>query len=250
MRRVLVVDESQSYLMISFKDKFAEMDYEVIVSRADIEELRKITGSIDAILIYANDSLLLLKEALTYVKNKALSSDTALFVTGTPEELQAIEAVIPANTFAEEYERPINVNELAEKMDAYLNKKFASAGRKKILVVDDSGVMLRNIKGWLADKYQVIPVNSGASAIKYLALGRPDLILLDYEMPVCDGRQVLEMLRSEEDFKDIPVIFLTGRSDMESIMEVMSLKPQGYLLKSMKPAQIILAVDNFFAGKS
>ena len=118
--------------------------------------------------------------------------------------------------------------------------------KKKILVVDDSGAMLRNVKGWLEEQYQVILANSGAMAIKYLAMNRPDLVLLDYEMPVVDGKQVLEMIRSEHEFADIPVIFLTSKGDRESVMKVMALKPEGYLLKTMEPAQIIKSVNDFF----
>ena len=84
-------------------------------------------------------------------------------------------------------------------------------------------------------------------AIKYLATNRPDLVLLDYEMPVVDGRQVLEMIRTETDFCDVPVIFLTSKNDRESIMKVMELKPEGYLLKSMEPTQIMQEIDDFFA---
>ena len=82
--------------------------------------------------------------------------------------------------------------------------------------------------------------------IKCISLNRPDLIILDYEMPICDGKQVLQMIRSEMEFADIPVIFLTGRGDRESVMEVMALKPAGYLLKSMRPIEIIQAINEFF----
>ena len=130
-------------------------------------------------------------------------------------------------------------------MDTYITK-FGVQNKKKILVVDDSGAMLRNVKGWLEDTYQVILANSGAMAIKYLATNRPDLVLLDYEMPVVDGRQVLEMIRTETEFADVPVIFLTSKDDRESVMQVMALKPEGYLLKTMEPAKIIAEVDAFF----
>ena len=92
----------------------------------------------------------------------------------------------------------------------------------------------------------MILANSGAMAIKYLALNRPDLVLLDYEMPVVNGKQVLEMIRTETEFSDIPVIFLTSKNDRESITQVMSLKPEGYLLKTMKPEDIVKTVDDFF----
>jgi len=107
----------------------------------------------------------------------------------------------------------------------------APSGLKKILVVDDSPAMLRTVQAMLSGKYKVIFATSGPRAIAAIAKSRPDLILLDYDMPVCDGKMTLQMLRSEEDTKDIPVVFLTGCSDAEHVKEVLALLPQGYLLK-------------------
>lgn len=61
-----------------------------------------------------------------------------------------------------------------------------------------------------------------------------------------DGRQVLEMIRSEPDFSTVPVIFLTGKNDKESVMKVTALKPDGYLLKTMEPDKIVQTIDDFF----
>ena len=121
-----------------------------------------------------------------------------------------------------------------------------------ILVVDDSGVMLQSMRELLEEEYDVSVANSGISAISSLALNRPDLILLDYEMPVCNGKQVLEMIRGEKDFADIAVIFLTGRVDKESVQKVVSLKPAGYLSKNLKPEEIKENVDKYFqqAGRN
>ena len=69
---------------------------------------------------------------------------------------------------------------------------------------------------------------------------------MDYDMPITDGTKVLEMLRSESDSAEIPVIFLTGKADKETVMKVMSLKPQGYLLKSMRQMDIVSAIDHYF----
>ena len=106
--------------------------------------------------------------------------------------------------------------------------------------------MLRNVKNLLGEKYQVILANSGAMAVKYLSLDKPDLVLLDYEMPVINGKQVLEIVRTEQDFSGVPVIFLTGRNDRNTIMDVMGLKPEGYLLKSMSSDAFVQAIDEFF----
>ncbi|MBO4337960.1 MAG: response regulator, partial [Lachnospiraceae bacterium] len=80
--------------------------------------------------------------------------------------------------------------------------------RKKVLVVDDNAMTLRTIKVMLDSKYIVTLANSGMKALTSIGKSRPDAILLDYEMPVCDGKQTLEMIRADEDMCDIPVIFL------------------------------------------
>ena len=89
-------------------------------------------------------------------------------------------------------------------------------------------------------------VNSGMNAITFLGKNRPDLILLDYEMPVCSGPQALEMIRSESATSSIPVMFLTAKGDRESVTKVLTLKPEGYLLKTMAPSDIIATLDDFF----
>ena len=115
--------------------------------------------------------------------------------------------------------------------------------------MDDSQTMRMSIKQLLDKDYNVSMAPSGATAIRTITLNRPDLVLLDYEMPVCDGRQTLEMLRAEEEFQDLPVIFLTGRRDPDSMIKVMPLNPSGYLLKNSKPEQIKKEIDAFFAKK-
>lgn len=135
-------------------------------------------------------------------------------------------------------------------VEKYLNQneveKKAADFKKKVLVVDDSDFMLKTLQDLLGNDYEVIVAKSGLSAIRGITLERPDLILLDYEMPVCDGSQVLEMIRAEKDFADIPVIFLTSRVDRESVKKVIELKPNGYLSKSLQPADVKREVDHFF----
>lgn len=131
----------------------------------------------------------------------------------------------------------------------YLKKKEKNT-RRKILIVDDSITVRQRIRQLLSADYEVSEVNSGMSAFRSIALDRPDLILLDYEMPVCDGVHVLEMLHSEEIFADIPVIFLTCKDDKESVQKVLSLRADGYLLKYLSPTDIKKRIDEFFTRKS
>lgn len=141
-----------------------------------------------------------------------------------------------------------NENAMSE-VEKYLMRREADESRRKVLVVDDSMTIRKGMQQLLGEDYEVTLVDSGVAAIRAISLNRPNLVLLDYEMPVCDGRQTLEMLRSVQDFADIPVMFLTGRRDPQSMIQVMSLKPAGYLLKTLKPAEIKEKIDAFFAEK-
>lgn len=135
----------------------------------------------------------------------------------------------------------------------YLKRNQASKNqeqKQKILLVDDSELMRHAMKELLQKDYEISMADSGLSAIRSITLDRPDLILLDYEMPVCDGRQVLGMIRSEKEFENIPVIFLTSRMDKESVQKVISLKPSGYLLKTLAPDKLKKEVDDYFRKKN
>ena len=138
------------------------------------------------------------------------------------------------------------VAEYLEQRKKQIEKEMANP-KRKILVVDDSATICYGITKLLEPDYEVAQAESGVAAIRTITLNRPDLILLDYEMPVVDGKQTLEMLRWEKSFSDIPVIFLTGRSDPELVKNLLALKPAGYLLKDLKPAEIKTKIDAFFA---
>ncbi len=115
--------------------------------------------------------------------------------------------------------------------------------KKRILVVDDNGTALRTMKAMLEERYEVTLAISGAQAMTSIGKKRPDLILLDYEMPVCDGRMTLEMIRADEDMKDIPVIFLTAVNNKANIEAVLKLKPAGYFLKPAVKERLIAEID-------
>lgn len=116
-------------------------------------------------------------------------------------------------------------------------------GRKRVLVVDDNGTALRTMKAMLEARYEVAVAVSGAQAMTSIGKKRPDLILLDYEMPVCDGKMTLEMIRADEDMKDIPVIFLTAVNDRANIEAVLKLKPAGYFLKPPVKDTLLAEID-------
>ena len=98
----------------------------------------------------------------------------------------------------------------------------------------------------LKDNYKVSVAKSGTSAISLLGKDLPDLILLDYEMPVLDGPQMLKLIQSEEQYKDIPVFFLTGQTDPGTVKRALVLGPVGYILKSSGQKVILKRINEFF----
>lgn len=243
---ILILSKTKTYLIKSIADKIAECgDYNILFATPSVDAISEVKEDIVAILMYADEETADDVSVLTFLKDKLVMENKLFFVVGDINEIRRLERTITPNLVKGIFERPIDVKELAKHVDEQISL-LNSVEKKKILVVDDSGAMLWNIKGWFEDKYQVILANSGAMAIKYLSLNRPDLVLLDYEMPVIDGKVVLEMIRSEEDFAKIPVFFLTSKGDKESVMNVTKLKPEGYLLKTMAPAEIVKTIDDFF----
>lgn len=144
---------------------------------------------------------------------------------------------------------PIKAENAMDEVEKYLSKREETSTKQKILVVDDSMTIRKGMQDLLGQGYEVNLAESGVAAIRAVTLNRPDLVLLDYEMPICDGRQTLEMLRSVKEFEDLPVFFLTSRRDPESMIKVMPLKPSGYLLKNSKLPDIKKEIDSFLEKK-
>ena len=245
MHNILVVSKNKNYFVMSVQEELKKLNYNFLEAEIKIDAISEIKEDIAAILLYVEQELLADKKTLVFLRDKAVEEDIPFFVMGDSNDIDDVKAIIPAHAMQKAFPRPIDVKDVVAALDEYV-QNHGKHTKKKILVVDDSGAVLRNVKGWLEDRYQVILANSGAMAIKYLTLNKPDLVLLDYEMPVVNGKQVLEMIRTETEFSSVPVIFLTSKNDRESITQVMALKPEGYLLKTMKPEDIVKTIDDFF----
>ena len=128
----------------------------------------------------------------------------------------------------------------------YLANNNAQDSREPmhILVVDDNAMVLRNIKSILEKNYSVAVAPSGVHA--FISIGKkvPDLILLDYEMPEMNGKEVLEKLQATKEYADIPVIFLTSMDNREIVMELLALKPAGYILKPADSGMLLERIED------
>ena len=103
--------------------------------------------------------------------------------------------------------------------------------KKRILAIDDAAIVLKRITDALEEYYDVVTVNTGSRALRYLETEKPDLILLDIRMMPKDGFETLQEIRAMEGRAEIPVIMLTGMEDKKSVMEGIKLGIRDYILK-------------------
>ena len=239
----VLISKGSLFLVNNIRNTLTNNGYDVIDSLPEVENLQNLRKEAEIFIFYLGDFVEETKDAIVFLKDMIIEDEKELYIIGSPDEISAFCKYFPKNYVTKSLERPLNVKDL---LIALEETEVDTDKRKQVLVVDDDGTYLRSVHDWLSGKYQVVMVNSGMNAITYLGTHTPDLVLLDYVMPVCDGPMVLEMMRSDSNLADIPVIFLTGKSDRESVSKVLEMRPAGYLLKSMNPYQLVKAVEHFF----
>lgn len=138
-----------------------------------------------------------------YARQIPIIALTANTITGNKE-------IFLSKGFQDFISKPIDMSQL----DAVL-RRWVRHTKKKILISVASGAMLRSMKSWLDDLYEVFPANSAAMTLKYLQSNRPDFILLEDGMTADDGRPALEIIKNIPDFTGIPVVLLTGEEERE-----------------------------------
>ncbi len=112
----------------------------------------------------------------------------------------------------------------------------------KILLIDDEPDILEFLKYNLENEgYQVITGTDGQQALEKIA-ENPDLIVLDIMMPKLDGFEVMERIRSDKRYKDIPVIFLTAKAGEAHEIKGLELGASDYIQKPISPKKLIARV--------
>ncbi len=120
-----------------------------------------------------------------------------------------------------------------------MNKSGRISDKKRILAIDDAAIVLKRIADALEEHYDVVTVNTGSRALRYLETEKPDLILLDIRMMPKDGFETLKEIREMEDRADIPVIMLTGVEDKNAVVESIKLGICDYILKPFFPDDLL-----------
>ncbi|MFN8240604.1 MAG: response regulator [Bacteroidales bacterium] len=119
-----------------------------------------------------------------------------------------------------------------------------------ILIVDDNIENLRVVSTFLKEQdYQIALATDGKSALSILESNRIDLILLDIMMPEMDGYEVCNIIRKNERISNIPVIFLTARTETEDIVKGFQTGGVDYITKPFKKEELLARVKNHITIK-
>ena len=244
--KTLIVSKGAAFMTDAIAKNLNKAGFGTEIVEPEIKKIEPFTDRSDIFLFFAGSYVFDSTDVLVYLKDICNEKDRSMCLVGYKEEIEEIKRSIPDSVISAVIERPFDMKDLVDEFNKLVDRDEERKKRQSILLVDDDVAFLKMMQDWLSLKYNVTVTRSGMQAITYIANHIPDLILLDYEMPITSGPQVMEMIRSEPNSDGIPIVFLTGRSDRESVMAVMQLKPQGYLLKTMDKAQIMKAVDDFF----
>ena len=133
--------------------------------------------------------------------------------------------------------------------DSFLDTKSAPAPAsasarfdKTILAVDDAPLFLTMLKTIVQETpYKIVCLNSGAAALRYLEQNRPDLFILDIEMPIMSGIELAEKIRAIG--QTAPIIFMTGNATEQDVVKAIKAGASDYVVK---PIDKMLVLEKIF----
>ena len=128
--------------------------------------------------------------------------------------------------------KPVNKEHLLNTVRAALSKKETTVTQYKVLVIDDDPESLAIYKTALSKEYKIIGLSTPKMALDYLNSYVPDMIIMDYNMPVYNGKFMIKYIREHENLRAIPVIIFSGAEDKETLEEIENLHPQGFVKKT------------------
>ena len=244
--KVIVISATESFIPRVLVNKINEAGVGCGFAPCTIEGINENLDSTVLIVLFMEEDEIPDESIIHFLSDSAEERSIQLILVGEQAEIRQICSRLQPDVVYRSFARPVDNKEFADTVKNYVEKADSGAFKKSILIVDDDPQYLTMVREWLKATYKVAMANSGLQAIKWLGKNKVDLILLDHEMPVTSGPQVLEMLRSDSETCNIPVIFLTGKGDKESVMAVVALRPDGYFLKGIQKEELLQKIQEFF----
>jgi len=139
--------------------------------------------------------------------------------------------------------RPVTTVALIDKLDALTARSVEEPYR--ILIVEDDLIAANSFAETLGQaRMHTVVVTDPLEVMGPLAEFRPDMILMDMHMPSCNGLDLAAVIRQQEEYVGIPIVFLSAEASMEKQLEAMRLGSDDYMIKPITPDHLISAVTS------
>ena len=245
-KNIVILMYQYSVVVKGMENKLKDLGYHVDVVSDRFESIKDYAASVSLFIFYlptdvregGNE-----EKILSDMAEKVMKWDSNMVIIGERKYHSEVSSRHPEINSFEWVDRPVDMKSLCSLVDKLVGEESVKSSKKRVLIIDDDPSYGKMVREWIKDIFRVDIVTAGMQAITFLLKAQEnekvDMILLDYEMPVVDGPQVLQMLRQEPATADIPVIFLTGIGTKEAVGRVVELKPDGYILKSTTKDELV-----------
>lgn len=242
-----ITASDHGFLIGKLRHLFEMAGIDVHMCSDDTTDIKNQRGDARIFVYYARAAYSRVDATMAYLSNMCYDEHKSLYLIGGESFLERALASDRCNAVSDTYVHPVDSGQIVKD----IRDKFVAHSdferRKDLLIVDDDDDFLELMDNWLGAKYDVIGVNTGVEVLDRIREYRCDLILLDYEVSDMNGYELMEKVRSNPLTADIPLIFLTDINDKESVMNIIRRKPDGYLLKTTRKAELLDVLERFFA---
>ena len=238
-------------LVGKFTDNFREIN-RCLIGKYEIRSCLRQLNAIESMVKRKETVLIVMileeeesKDELLELSLKRSCPDSpVIWVESTLSEEEILARIETALSKAKETPKEEKKEDNLWTKEAVPKAPSVSFRKKVVLMVDDSGVFLRTMKSMIEDHYDVRMSTSGLNIHKLVQQHQPDVVLLDYEMPLFDGKQTMMKMRECPEMREVPIIFVTAVNKKEHIMQVLNLRPAGYILKPVEKERILQTIKD------
>lgn len=229
-KTILVVDDDNASSYIC--ETFLSGQYQILSASSGREAVRMVqNGSIDLLLLDIEmpvmDGFAVFDEIRKTLKGVQIP---VIFVTGKGDKKTVLKCRSKgADGFIV---KPLKRDVLLAKVNEVFSYKDFVKSRKKVLVIDDNVDYLRIVRLYLQETYEVMIINTTRTAIEYLRHNEPDVILIDYYMPLYNGGDILRIIKSGNLAPNAAIILMSGSMDRSILNECARIGLDGALSKS------------------
>lgn len=140
--------------------------------------------------------------------------------------------------------KPVKKEDVQKKvLEVYQKQCENQKKRKTVLLIDDDMTYLKQVNNLLQDRYSVIMINSAKLALAYLLKQVPDVIVLDYQMPLYNGANMMNLIQNSAVGRDIPIIILSGALNRTTLQECYEYNPVACLAKPVSKEVLEEAIE-------